>query len=226
MVAVLYVVIFILAYCSITYELVMAQALSAYLGDTVLRYSTTVGLYMASLGIGAFMCRGKLLEQPAHSLVNIEILLSVVGGFSVAYLHIFHMFIPLMGIFFIFSHALIICVGILSGFEIPLLIEIKRLHPAENINPVLGVNYFGALVGAVSFPIFLLPKIGILLTALTTGLANVLAGLLLLAAIQEGTREKRSRYYVINCTLLAVFLICLVLSKPMENYFLAQYLAG
>jgi spermidine synthase len=223
---VLYIIIFILAYCSITYELVMAQALSAYLGDTVLRYSTTVGLYMASLGIGAFMCRGKLLERPAYSLVNIEILLSVVGGFSVAYLHVFHMFIPFMGIFFLFSHALIICVGILSGFEIPLLIEIKRQEKKESINPVLGVNYFGALIGAVFFPIILLPTIGILLTAITAGLLNVLAGLLLLNVIRRESPEKLRQCYVINVTLLAIFFLCVFFAKPMENYFIAQYLAG
>ena len=70
-----YVIIFILAYCSIVYELTMAQSLSAFLGDTVLRYSTTIGLYLASMGIGAFLCRGGLFRNPAYSLVKIEIML-------------------------------------------------------------------------------------------------------------------------------------------------------
>lgn len=123
----IYCVTFILAYRSIIYELVMAQSLSAFLGDTVLRYSTTVGLYLASLGIGAFLCRGGVLQRPVYSLVKIEILLSVVGGFCLVYLHFCNLLISSGNLFFLFSHALIIAIGILSGFEIPLLIDINWL---------------------------------------------------------------------------------------------------
>lgn len=221
----IYLIILILAYCSIVYELVMAQSLSAFLGDTVLRYSTTVGLYMASLGIGAFLCRGNVLKRPVYSLMKIEILLSVVGGFCLVYLHLFSIFVPSVNVFFLFSHALIIAIGILSGFEIPLLIDIKRQGKGGSINPVLGVNYFGALMGAVIFPILLLPKIGVLLTAFLAGLLNAMGGLLLVLGIKKQPEEKHRVYYLINFALVVVLVLCVTFSKSMEGYFIARYIS-
>ncbi len=222
----IYVVTFLLAYCSIVYELVMAQSLSAFLGDTVLRYSTTVGLYLASLGIGAFMCRGPLLRRPVYSLVRIEILLSVVGGLCLVYLHVFNIVVPSVTLFFMFSHALIIAIGILSGFEIPLLLDIKRQGKDETINPVLGVNYFGALSGSVIFPIVLLPKIGVLPTAFLTGLLNAIGGLVLLFAINTEPRQKYWPYFVLNFALVAMLLVCVMFSQPIERYFIARYISS
>ena len=46
---IIYAITFILAFCSIVYELLLGQTLSAFLGNTVLRYSVTIGLYMMSL---------------------------------------------------------------------------------------------------------------------------------------------------------------------------------
>ena len=42
----IYAITFVLAFCSIVYELLLGQTLSAFLGNTVLRYSVTIGLYM------------------------------------------------------------------------------------------------------------------------------------------------------------------------------------
>ena len=55
---------FVLAFCSIVYELLLGQALSAFLGNTVLRYSVTIGLYMMSLGIGSMIAEGRFVREP------------------------------------------------------------------------------------------------------------------------------------------------------------------
>ena len=219
----IYGVTFILAYCSMAYELVMAQSLSAFLGNTVFRYSTTVGLYLASLGIGAFLCKERVLKEAVCSLVKIEILLSILGGFCLVYLHLFHILFSSGSPFFLFSHALIIAIGILSGFEIPLLLEIKRVQHGGAMNPVLGVNYFGALTGAVVFPIFLLPTIGVLLTAFISGLLNAVGGLLLLVG---KPRKKYVSYYLINFILLTALVVCILISRSIESYFIARYLSS
>ena len=75
-----YLVTFVLAFCSIVYELLLGQTLSAFLGNTVLRYSVTIGLYMMSLGIGSMIAEGRLVKRPVTGLLRIEILLTVVGG--------------------------------------------------------------------------------------------------------------------------------------------------
>ena len=68
-------------------ELLMAQTLTLLTGDSILRYSTTIGLYLASMGIGAFLCTGKRLAGAVQTLLTAEILLGLVGGSAVMVLH-------------------------------------------------------------------------------------------------------------------------------------------
>ena len=59
---------FILAFCGLSYELILAQGLSAFLDNTVLRYSTTIGLYMFALGLGALPFATADARRPALAL--------------------------------------------------------------------------------------------------------------------------------------------------------------
>ena len=54
-----YTLTFIVSFCSIVYELLLAQTLSTVLGNTVVRYSLTIGFYLAAKGIGAMLCNIK-----------------------------------------------------------------------------------------------------------------------------------------------------------------------
>jgi len=202
----------------------MAQSLSAFLGDTVLRYSTTIGLYLASMGVGAFLCRGRLVRDSVYSLVKIEILLSVIGGFCVVGLYLFDILSPFVVVFFIFSHLLIIAIGILTGFEVPLLLEIRRQEKEGAMNFVLGVNCFGALLGTVIFSILLLPSIGVLTIAFLTGSLNAVGGLLLL--FKKDSEARRSYYFLITTclTLGIILLVCVIFSDSVGAYFTEQYL--
>jgi hypothetical protein len=52
---------FIAGLCSIIYELLIATTASYFLGDSVKYFSLTIGIYMASMGIGSFvMAEGKM----------------------------------------------------------------------------------------------------------------------------------------------------------------------
>ena len=51
------IVILFIAFCSLSYELIFAELLSAVNGGTVLNYSLTIGLYIASAGLGSFFLR-------------------------------------------------------------------------------------------------------------------------------------------------------------------------
>ncbi len=221
-----YFITFILAYCSIVYELVIAQSLSAFLGDTVLRYSTTVGLYLASMGIGAFLCRGRIVRDSVYSLVKIEILLGVIGGFSVIYLYLFDIFSPFASVFFTFSHSLIIVIGILTGFEIPLLIEIRRREKEDTTNSVLGVNYIGALLGTMIFSIVLLPRIGVLTIAFLTGSLNAVGGVFLLSKKDSEARRSYTLLLLACFTLGIILLVCVLFSHSIGTYFMEKYLLG
>lgn len=193
-----YFITFIVAACSIIYELLMAQTLSALMGNTVLRYSVTIGLYLASLGLGAWMCDVKGHTRPPLSrLIRIELALSLIGGLCVIFLNCADMlekFVFLHAtqfrgllediLFLLLSHSIIIAIGILSGYEIPLLIALREGEVPHSTNRVLGMDYFGSLVGAVGFPLWLLPMLGVFGTAFAVAAFNALACLLLCLAYQ------------------------------------------
>ena len=120
-VSVIYLITFIVAFCSIVYELLMAQTLSLLTGNSVLRYSTTIGLYLASLGLGAFLCTNKRLVRSVETLWKVEILLSLIGGAAVVLLHFSHMLYAYlmdlhytMGLILFFTFSYGVCLIVLS----------------------------------------------------------------------------------------------------------------
>ena len=137
----IYVFTFLLGFCSIVYELLLGQSLSAFLGNTVLRYSVTIGLYMLSMGIGALLAEGRWVKHAVITLLRVEILLTVTGGFSV----IFLLLMASVGmpdlLFSAMAHSLIVIIGVLTGFEIPLLIEMRAQEKEHTEQVVLGVGY-------------------------------------------------------------------------------------
>lgn len=220
----LYVITCILAFCSIVYELVLAQALSAFLENTVLRYSVTIGLYMFSMGFGAIMAEGKILKSACLALLGIEILLTVIGGFAVVLLYVVDIFGASRFIFSLAAHSLIIVIGILTGFEIPLLIEIKGRRSA---NKIIGVNYIGAFFGTIIFAFFFYPRLGLVPTTFFIGSLNAAAGLMLWTQNDFNNEKNRIPFKVgmiVQTALLIAILICLINAQSISQYFIKQYL--
>ncbi len=167
----LYASVFMVATCGLIYELVAGSLASYLLGDTVLQFSTVIGAYLFAMGVGSWLSRfvGKGL---AARFVQVEILVGVVGGFSSTFL------------FLAFAHAasfrvllylVVFVVGTLVGLEIPLMMRIMkdRLDFKDLVSQVLTMDYIGALFASVLFPLLLVPKLGLLNTALFFGLLNV-----------------------------------------------------
>ena len=75
-------------------------------------------------------------------------------------------------VFSVFAHGLIILIGILTGFEIPLLIEIINKFRKNSENLILGWDYFGAFVGTIIFAFCFYPQVGLVQTSLFIGFLN------------------------------------------------------
>jgi S-adenosylmethionine/arginine decarboxylase-like enzyme len=78
----LYFLTFFTAFCSIIYELLLAQTLATTMGDTLLRYNITIGLYIASMGMGALLYGKFNQKYQITNLIRIELLISLVGGLA------------------------------------------------------------------------------------------------------------------------------------------------
>ena len=230
-----YIITFVVALCSIVYELLMAQTLSVLLGNTVLQYSITIGVYLASLGIGSILCKEETTGN-VNRLLRIEVWLSLVGGVSVILQNLWDVLFryldgnysfwsagaggSILWILYIFlCYGVIVAIGILSGFELPLLISLRKFEKENTVNKVLGVDYFGSLMGAVCFPLLLWPKMGLFAVAPFIGLLNALAcGLLLV-----GKRATEKLRYTVWTVLIAAFLAELLWYSPdIEQFFLQK----
>ncbi len=158
----LFLATFILASCSLLYELMLAQTLSSILGDTAHRYNVTIGMYIASMGLGALLYEKFQAKRLTTSLLKVETLLIIVGGLAPFLSLILDSSLREYPILLsILLHSLIVAIGVLSGFELPLLMDMGQKKKEGLSTVVLGVDYLGTLFGAIIFPLFLVPLVSL-----------------------------------------------------------------
>jgi spermidine synthase len=171
----LFISVLLIAACGLIYELVAGTLASYLLGDSVLQFSTIIGTYLFAMGLGSALSR-YLNRGLVYRFIWIELLLGVIGGFSSALLML--AFALTQG-FSIILYALVIVMGVLVGLEIPLLMRIvkDRYNFRDVIAHVLTFDYLGALAASLIFPILLVPRLGLVRSAMVFGLINVAVAL-------------------------------------------------
>ena len=160
----------LIAICGLVYELLAGTLASYLLGDSITQFSTVIGVYLSAMGLGSWLS-GKVDKQIARRFVEVELAVAVVGGASAPLL--FLAFAHL-SCFRLVLYGVVATVGTLVGLEIPLLLRVLKdqLEFKDLIARVLTVDYLGALVASLLFPIFLVPRLGIVRTGLMFGLLN------------------------------------------------------
>jgi spermidine synthase len=170
MAIVLFLSVFLIAACGLIYELIAGTLASYLLGDSVLQFSTIIGSYLFAMGIGSWLSR--FIDRGLVSrFITIELLVGLTGGFSSSIL--FLAFTYTQG-FRVLLYGMVLLIGILVGLEIPLLMRIlkERFQFKELVANVLTFDYLGALGASLLFPMLLVPKLGLVRSALLFGLVN------------------------------------------------------
>ena len=165
----------LIAVCGLVYEL-LAGALASYLvGDSVTMFSTVIGVYLSAMGLGSWLS-GQLEGEVAGTFVQVELAVALVGGCAapalfLAFAH--------QGLFKVALYGLVALIGTLVGLEVPLLLRVLKGRYAfkDLIARVLTVDYLGALVASLLFPLVLVPRLGMVRTGLAFGVLNALVGL-------------------------------------------------
>ncbi|MGI8744944.1 MAG: polyamine aminopropyltransferase [Bryobacteraceae bacterium] len=172
---VLFISVFLIAACGLIYELIAGTLASYLLGDSVLQFSTIIGCYLFAMGIGSFLSR-FLTRGLVAQFVGIELMVGLVGGFSSSALFLAFAYTQA---FRLILYLVVIAVGILVGLEIPLLMRIlkERFRFSELVSHVLTFDYLGALGASLLFPILLVPKLGLVRSALVFGMLNAAVAL-------------------------------------------------
>src|ERR1700730_3771444 len=171
----LFLSVFLIAACGLIYELIAGTLASYLLGDTVFQFSTIIGCYLFAMGIGRYLSR-FLHRGLVARFVTIELMVGVVGGFSSSILFLAFAYTEA---FRFILYAVVILVGTLVGLEIPLLMRIlkERFQFRELVSHVLTFDYLGALGASLLFPILLVPKLGLVRSALVFGMLNAAVAL-------------------------------------------------
>jgi spermidine synthase len=173
-----------LSACSLLYELLIAKLLGFLTGNIVLWQSVTIGMYMLGLGLGTYFSE-KVKPQDIYTrLFYIELALSIIAVVAISVIILLHIgyrylfnnylfslehlsaYDYLFGkkylffyVFIIASQAITILIGMLSGYELPLLIKIvqQKTQQGSGYNVILGCNYIGALIAGILFALLLQP---------------------------------------------------------------------
>lgn len=224
----------IFALCSILYELLLAQSLSSIMGNTILRYNMTIGLYVAAMGFGAIVYNKIKNLKIDQTLLLVEFFLALIGFMAPVLVLIFDrlMFsaskawvIPyysdlIQTPIFIFNHFLIVAIGFLSGFELPLLMDAFKRFSQKSSLGILGLDYVGTLLGAISFPVLILPYFSIFQIAAIVAVMNLSGAIFFGLFVAE---KKNNVLISVIVILLFIVLLDAFNFYNLENYVLTHF---
>lgn len=210
---------FLLAFCSLFYELVYAQILSVCLGGTKNQYITIISIFTCALGLGSLLqVRLKNKFKGNRLLFWIEVgltILGLLGPFLIVWIlrpehaESFRSAAVFLSYFFVFL------VGLLSGFEIPCLFDMLE----DSQGKILAFDYLGMLAASVLFPFVFLPYLGTASGLLVVVGFNVIA----LIWLSLGSKVvKLSLYGFTFCSMLAVILFRENLNFILSNLYLGD----
>src|SRR5687767_13719021 len=166
----LYVNVVVVATCGLVYELLAATMGSYLLGDSIMQFSLVIGLYLSAMGVGAWASR-HIEGNLARRFIDVELAVALIGGLSapilfLAFAEVQRFQVVLLGFVFV--------IGTLVGLELPLLMRILQGEVAfkDLVSRVLSLDYAGALLASLLFPLLFVPELGLLRTSLVIGLGN------------------------------------------------------
>ncbi|THA74713.1 polyamine aminopropyltransferase [Streptomyces sp. A0642] len=199
--------VFLCAACGLVYELALTALGSYLIGNSVLQTSVVISVMVCAMGLGSLAAK-PLRRRAVGAFALVEGVLALVGGLSVLVLYAAFAWLQ------VYTPAMIVvavAVGLLIGAEIPLLMtmlqRIRRQEAGSAVADLFAVDYIGALVGGLGFPLWLLPTFGQLKGALVVGAVNAVAGVIVVVFIFR----RQIRRWVRHALLAGVAVVLAVL---------------
>ncbi len=229
---IIYIFSFMLAFCALLYELLIARVVSLWAVNNGIWYAMAVGIFIGGMGVGAWLSnRWGKEDQIWQKLLSVECWLSIVGGFSVLGIYsvaLVSLFWEVQGhviaakmLFFGGAFITASAVGICAGMELPLLLAMADKTAGgsshKRVAKVLLMDYAGALAAGLIFALWIIPVMSVMSAVILVGILN--------AAVAGGVA-----YYYGGVSdrmkaglLLLGLSIFLVLSPWLDEYFIAKY---
>ena len=183
-----YLVLFLLGFLSMGYELLLSSAIGLITSQPVLGFGVVLCAYMLGLAFGSLLVDrlpksddlGRLIRVEL-GLVCVAVVLSVALGFVELILANHYgtdlaesMRFPFAAkVYLGFGFLCSLVVGTLTGFELPLVFKSLEQSALSYSGRLMGFNYFGNLFGGVFVPIFFVPGFGVEKSFLVLGFLNL-----------------------------------------------------
>jgi spermidine synthase len=184
--------------CGLAVELLLGTLASYLVGNQALSFGVAVGGFLAAMGIGSYLSQFIASKSPPWlqqrqllvAFVQVELLIAPLT--ALLPLGLFALFV-VNGFLWLGLFLVTILLGILAGLEVPLLTRVLELEEGvrEALAGVLALDYVGALLGSLLFPVLLLPLIGLFPAAFVLG---ALPAFMVFAIGQQFPRLRRWGY--------------------------------
>ena len=165
---------FLLGGCGLAYEYTLSKIASDLLGNSVQQWATMIATMLFAMGLGADFQKHTPVDRLPDRLITTQVLLAVLGGFGP--LILIHGFALLPQLYIVIQYALAFAVGMLIGYEIPLMMRINEDTEPEmriNLAQVLKMDYVGALAGALLWTFLLVRYLSIDRISFIVGLTTL-----------------------------------------------------
>jgi spermidine synthase len=198
-------------------EYILSTLATYFLGDSVKQFTLIVSVMLFSMGLGSRLSqffKKNLIEL----FIACELILSVLVSFCSLLTYGIASVSEWIGIVI---YTLSILIGLLIGFEIPLVTRINENYEELrfNISSVMEKDYYGSLLGGVFFAFIGLPFIGLTYTPFILGIINFLVGILVLFTLTPlFAGAWQSKLKVISLAVLGLIIFGLVGANPVVRY--------
>lgn len=193
--------------CGLIYELMAGTVASFVLGDSIMQFSTVIGVYLFAMGAGAWLS-GAITDRLILRFIEVELIIALIGGFSAA---ILFMAFARLSFFGVVLYGVVFLIGTLVGLEIPLLVRILRdqFELKDLLARVLTFDYLGALVASLAFPMFVVPTLGLVRGSFAVGLLNAIVAI---ACTEILKAHLSSKFQVYRLRLLGLVVLGLMIA--------------
>jgi spermidine synthase len=214
-------------FCSMIYELALAQLLTGLLGGALYRFATTLGVYIVGLGLGSVCFRAKDDERDGRLFFIAESCLFFlgltapflfVGAYRISFLLTSDPSTQVT-LVLLLTHLVIFGTGFFSGLELPILSAIASRHELGSDSKVLSADYIGMFIASLLFPFVLYPLVGLIPAFALATLLNLAAAAVTYLLI--GGRSKAVFSATGIC--LVANVAALVCSSSLQNWLSGLY---
>jgi spermidine synthase len=193
-----------LAFCSMSYEFLLAKGISFLSGMPVVWQPVSIGVYLLGMGFGSFFF-SKRKDFFVNRFAHLEFLLSVVGALSIVALYFWHIVyriyifdathtVAKIDISFIYYFAvgaqfIVAGLGFLTGIELPLLIYLARKENSNTTVQILFWYQVGILAAVLFLYIVTVNRVEILHASSLVAFVNLLAAVFLVKLFKLADRK-------------------------------------